>query len=335
MAESERKAWLRWRRQGIGGSDAAAIVGLDPFKSAMSVWLSKVTDVGDDSEEDRSGPMHWGKRLEPVIIEEFKDQTGLIVTDQQARMEHPTLPYMRATIDGLVRNPDDPFEHKDGSSMALGLYEAKTASRGANRWQDADGNFIVPEHVQVQVQHNLAVTGYDVAWVAALLLSPVPDLKIFPVERDEAAITMLYEYEAEFWRMVQERRPPSVDGSDETSQALRRAYAKPTKTAVALDEDQAALLVMWSTSKQLEVEAHASLQSAENAIMAIMGDAEEATVNGVVKVTWRPFEQHRIDSDLLRYKHPKIAKEVEKVTSGRRFFVKSAGLPKEGRNGGA
>jgi predicted phage-related endonuclease len=252
-------------------------------------------------------------------------------------MEHPQIPYMRATIDGLVRdlceNPEHtwhPSGKPDHNTTIRGLYEAKTASRGVDRWKDADGKFIVPEHVQVQVQHNLAVTGYDTAWVAALLLSPTPDLKIFPIERDEASITMLYEYEAEFWRMVQERRPPAVDGSDETSQALRRAYAKPTKTSVALDEEQAALLVMWRTAKQLEVEAHASRQSAENAIMAIMGDAEVATVDDRVMVTWLPFEQHRIDSDLLRIKHPKIAKEVEKITGGRKFYVKSAGLPKEG-----
>ena len=68
--EMPRDEWLELRRQGIGGSDAAAILGLNPWKTPMDVWLEKTGEFTRDDEENEQ--MYWGTVLEAVVAEEFK-----------------------------------------------------------------------------------------------------------------------------------------------------------------------------------------------------------------------------------------------------------------------
>lgn len=305
-----REEWLLWRRSGIGGSDAAAICGLDPFRSATSVWLEKVgLDDGAGPEDEAQ---RWGRLLEPAVIAEFEVRTELFVGDRQKALVHPTIPYLRATLDGCV------YESVSEDVAPLGIFEGKTASRRA--WDWADG---VPDRVAIQVQHNLAVTGLDQAWVAALLFWPIPRLVIHEVPRDDRAIAELLEIETDFWRRVQERRLPAIDGSEATAEALRRAYrVSADEKAVELSEEAAGLLRERETAREEEKAAAARRQAAENALMAMLGDAEAGLINGYEVVTWKRFSTARIDLDALRLRHPKLAKRFMKTSVSRRLLIK-------------
>jgi len=320
-AEHDRAAWLRWRQKGLGGSDAAAIVGLDPFRSAMMVWLEKTGMLPvDHAAEDE--PMRWGRRFESVIVEEFEQRTDLRVGAQQLGAVHPERPHLRATLDGFV------YEGQAEEAAPLGIYEAKTASRRAWDWLAG-----VPDHVQVQVQHNLAVTGLGHAWVATLLLSPVPRLVIRELERDDAAIDVLVQLEDAFWQRVLEQRPPAADSGEATAEALRRAFSDPVAgQSVELTAEGLELVRQRSRAKAEETAAAARRQGAENALMAMLGGAEIGLVNGREVLTWKRFEQQRLDVDALRQRHPKIAARFTKPVASRRLVFKQLATTEEPGN---
>lgn len=218
---------------------------------------------------------------------------------------------MRATLDGLVNRgplaPDD----------LLGIYEGKTSSRHAGDWREG-----LPDRVQLQVQHNMEVAGLDRAWVAALVTVPVFDLRIFEVPRDQALIDVLLEVESGFWQMVVERRPPPVDDSDATREALVDAYRTgPAGQAVELPAEAAERIESWRLASADLAEAEARKSQAESWLMAALADAETGRLDGRTAVTWRRHTRSSIDLDGLRKAHPEVAKQLTRESPYRRLAI--------------
>lgn len=101
----ERADWLEVRKRGIGGSDAAAAVGLSPYKSQLELWLEK---TGRDAElpkpdpDDSTEPVYWGTLLEPIVAAAYTKQTGNRVRKVNAVLQHPGIPFMLANLDREV-----------------------------------------------------------------------------------------------------------------------------------------------------------------------------------------------------------------------------------------
>ncbi|WP_334187620.1 YqaJ viral recombinase family nuclease [Noviherbaspirillum sp.] len=220
-----REEWLAYRRQGIGSSDAAAAVGLNPYQSPLELWLVK---TGRDDHlpavdpEDDTSPMFWGTVLEPVVAERYARRTGFKVRRCNAVLQHPNpdKAWMLANIDReVVGHPE------------VQVLECKTAGEfGARLWRDG-----VPDYIQCQVQHQLAVTGKQAADVAVLICGQ--ELRIHRIERDEALIASLIELERRFWQYVVTDTPPPVDGSDSSAQALQALYPIDRGETLDLRED--------------------------------------------------------------------------------------------------
>ncbi|WP_424953084.1 YqaJ viral recombinase family protein, partial [Comamonas aquatica] len=166
-----RDDWLEVRRTGIGSSDAAAAVGLNPYQSQLELWMLK-TGKGDllpaiDPLDDTS-PMFWGTLLEPIVAAHYTKRTGNKVRRVNAVLQHPEHAWMLANVDREVVGAGD-----------VQILECKTAGiHSARLWRDG-----VPEYVQLQVMHQLAVTGHRAADVAVLIGGQ--ELQIFRIERDE------------------------------------------------------------------------------------------------------------------------------------------------------
>jgi len=152
-----REDWLSVRKNGIGGSDAAAAVGISPYLSPLELWLIKTgrdANLPKPDANDTTEPVYWGTLLEPIVAASYTKQTGNRVRRVNAVLQHPQIPFMLANIDREVVGSRD-----------VQLLECKTAGEfGARLWRDG-----VPEYVQLQVQHQLAVTGRRAADVAVLL----------------------------------------------------------------------------------------------------------------------------------------------------------------------
>lgn len=219
-----REDWLAVRKQGIGSSDAAAAVGLNPYKSQLELWLEK---TGRDESlpkldpQDEESPAYWGNVLEPIVAWHYSKRSGNRVRRINAVLQHPDpkLPWMLANIDREVIGADD-----------VQILECKTAGiNGARLWKDG-----VPEYVQLQVMHQLAVTGKQAADVAVLLGGQ--HLEIHRIERDESMIARLIDLERLFWDYVVSDTPPPADGTDSAEAALRCLY--PEDNGQTLDFSQ-------------------------------------------------------------------------------------------------
>lgn len=224
--ELSRDAWLNVRKGGIGSSDAAAAVGLNPYQSQLELWLVKTgRDAGTPKidPKDETSPMYWGSLLEPIVAAHYTRRSGNRVRRVNAVLQHPdpNNAWMLANLDYTVVGADD-----------VQILECKTAGEfGSRLWRDG-----VPEYVQCQVQHQLAVTGKTAADVCVLVCGQ--EIRIHRIERDDALIARLIELERKFWSYVESDTPPPADGSDSAAMALQCLYPHDRGNTLDLTDDR-------------------------------------------------------------------------------------------------
>lgn len=303
-----RADWLAIRKSGIGSSDAAAAVGLSPYKSPLELWLEKTgRDEGLPKPDplDTAHPVYWGNLLEPIVATAYTQQTGRKVRRVHAVLQHPQHRFMLANLDREVVG--DPV---------VQILECKTAGEfGARLWRDG-----VPEYVQLQVQHQLAVTGKPAADVAVLLCGQA--LEVHRVERDDGLICRLIELEARFWEYVTTDTPPPADGSESADRALRCLY--PGRAPV----------IDWSGDPQMSglfsdlvsLRSHIAGREAEaeqlrQTLQQAMGDADEALFE-TGRITFRRSKDGvGIDIERLRREHPELVAQYTRIKPGARRFL--------------
>ena len=298
--------WLEYRKQGIGGSDAAVVCGISRYKSPVELWMEK-TDQLPYQEAGESA--YWGTQLEALVRTEFTKRTGIEVRTVNQILQSEEHPYMLANLDGICGDA----EH------GICGFEAKTASAyKAGEWEDT-----IPDEYQLQIQHYMAVTGYKGFYIAVLIGGNTFRWRF--VERDEELIAMLIELERDFWNHVQEMTPLSLDGSRATAQFLAERFPDSTpKSQITLPDTAAALLEQYDHAcQQMEVLTEQK-QKAENLLKEMLGCNEIGTIGDRV-ITWKSISQERLDSKTLKVEHPALYKKYSNKTTYRRFSIKTAG----------
>lgn len=311
-AEKDHEKWLQVRNQGIGGSDAGVILGLNPYKSLLALWLEK---TGQAKPEDLSNNerVYWGIHNEPNIADYFCEKTGKHVR-RCGTMQHGDYPWLLANVDRLI----------DGEQAGL---EIKTA--GVSQyplWKDEDE---VPDAYYAQCQHYMLVTGFPMWYIAVLIGGN--ECLIKPVPRNEDFISMLFEAEQEFWKSVEERTMPDVDGMKSTSEALAEMYPQAKADSVlqlpSTDElekifaDYERYDAIIEDSKLLKTEC-------ENRLKVLMGDNEVCIVGDgdtQHKITWKNVKgRTTIDGKKLQKEMPDVYEQYKKVGApSRRFEIKN------------
>src|SRR5665647_2757528 len=101
--EMPHEQWLKYRKQGIGGSDVASVCGLSKWKSPMGLWLEK---TGQVEPEPAGEAAYWGTVMEPIIRNEFAARTGFKVKEVKAILQHKRFHWMLANLDGVLIDPE-------------------------------------------------------------------------------------------------------------------------------------------------------------------------------------------------------------------------------------
>ena len=304
-----RDEWLTVRRQGIGSSDAAAAVGLNPYKSQLQLWMEKTGRDGAlpvvDPNDDQS-PMYWGTLLEPIVAAHYTRRSGHRVRRVNAVLQHPEHSWMLANIDREVVGASD-----------VQILECKTAGiHGARLWRDG-----VPEYVQLQVMHQLAVTGKQAADVAVLLGGQ--ELQVFRIERDDTLIAQLVALEQQFWGYVERDQQPPADGSASAELALRCLYPRDSGTTLDFSSD---LEMSGVFSDLLAVREVITTQTAlesqlKQRIQQRMGEATRAVFE-IGEVSWkRSKDGSSLDTTQLLKEHPEMAQTYAVTKPGSRRFL--------------
>ena len=305
----DRQQWLSVRQGGIGSSDAAAAVGLCPYKSQLELWMEKTGRTPAEQEPPgMDDPRYWGTLLEPYVAVAYSQQTGRKVRKVNAVLQHPTFPYMLANIDREVVGCPD-----------VQIVECKTAGEwGSKRWLDG-----VPAYIQLQVQHQLAVTNQQAADVAVLLCGQ--RLEIHRIDRDEEVIARLMVLEARFWQYVTTDIEPPADGSESSGHALRQLYPGGGNTLDfcenrALSDTFAELVAL---KDELDIRGK-DAERLKQALQQAMGDAARA-VFATGEVTYkRAQDGTSLDTKRLAQDHPDLVTRYSVTKPGARRFLISA-----------
>lgn len=298
-----QEEWLNWRKKGIGGSDVGAICGVNKYKSAIQLWMEK-TDLLKAEEAGEAA--YWGQVMEPIIKNEFTKRTGLSVYEKRAILKHSDYPFMLANIDGFIY---DPIKGKC-------LFEAKTASAYLlEEWETK-----IPESYQLQVQHYLAVTGMTGAYIAVLIGGNA--FKWYFIERDDEMIKMLILIEKEFWQHVEMKTPPSIDGSQATTELLNKLYPiGEGNKEVILPKDAAELIDQYESCHIHLKTIETKRDEAANKLKDLLKTSEIGLL-GKRKVIWKTITANKLDTKRLKEDNPNLFNQYSVENSYRRFSVR-------------
>lgn len=268
--------WLQERKKGIGGSDAGVILGLSKWKSAYQLYQEKIDAA--IPEQTESAVIEWGKRLEPVIRQKYVDLTGrtVFVPGDDKLLAHPSIEWMLASLDGIVDSAK--------------VFEAKN-SRLGDVWGEP-GSDEIPDVYLAQVQHYMAVTGFDAADVAVLLYGH--DFRIYEIARDQDLIDVIMEAETAFWKRVVDRDPPEPKTLADLKQAFGRA-SKSKKVQASTD-----VIAAWGRLKDLKTIAKEE-DECKAIILKHLGEADTLVDGNIVLATYKATKPGRkVDTEKLK-----------------------------------
>ena len=302
-----RAEWLELRGEGLGGSDAAWVLGKSPYKSTYAGWAEKagLTNEPDLSENEA---IEWGNVLEPVVAERFASLYGFEVVNLPVMLAHPTYPHMLANVDRFIV--------EDG--RITGLLEVKTAGLRQSVYWEGDN---VPVHYALQVQHYLAVTGLDYGYLVVLIGGQ--QMKAYRIDRDEEQIAELIEAEADMWERIINCDAPDLDGSDSTIDALKNRWTPDPDSVVQLNgADVLPIIKALAAAKDAKDEIESVVKGLQAQLMAALGEHEVGQVDGTTVVTWKGQTRTSIDTKAIKAEHPEIAEAYSKTSTTRTLLPK-------------
>ena len=184
------------RKKGIGASEAGIVLGLNEHVSPYQLWLVK-TGRAEPTDLSEVPIVYWGSVHEEPIAQHYAKVTGCKVRRVTNTLFHKEHPFMLCHLDRKI----------EGQSKVL---ECKFAMFARDDWGQS-GSDVVPLPYIVQVQHQLAVTGYEEADLAVLIGGY--DFRVYHFKRDEELIAKIIEDVTEFWNCVQNDTPPPLRDS--------------------------------------------------------------------------------------------------------------------------
>lgn len=296
---NSHEEWLELRSHYIGGSDAAAVIGLNAYTSPYSLWAEKTGRVpgfaGNLATET-------GAYLEEFIAQKFAQITGKKVRKCNQSFLNSEYPFAIANIDREIIGEDAGLECKSTSVL--------------NTRKFKNGDF--PANYYCQCVHYLGVTKKK-RWYVAVLIGN-SDFKIYQMTRvvgdqcpewcessvyiEDAEIAALMTAEADFWKLVETDTPPAVDGAQATTETLNTIYANSDDSVcdlTAFSENLRQYIALKDQIKELETLA----EEAANKIKEFMGESGCGNADGF-KVSWKTQTRSTFDRKRFEKENPDI-----------------------------
>ncbi len=318
--------WLGYRRQGIGGSDVAAIMGVSPFATLRDLYNDKCGNPDVIQTEDNWVAKEVGHRLEDLVAKIFAYKTGYKVFAVRKLFRHPFHSFMQANVDFFVELPDG----------SIAILECKTTNYNSKeKWNDG----AVPVNYEWQCRHYMAVMNLSCAYIACLYGNNENEFVYRRIDRDEVIEADMIEMEAHFWNeyVLGRIEPPYTESGDLVLESIRRHYGEldPTVDAVILPTSMAVKLEQYldlaaqkSLLSQQIKELDEQMKIAYAPIVDVMKTSCSAVCvfgSNTYEVRNKPVFRTSISKDKLQKleeTHPDLYSEYTETTEGRRFSVK-------------
>ena len=304
----DRTEWLKYRESGIGSSEVATIVGLNPWETPYQLWRRK---VGLDAPKQENFAMKVGHYLEDAVSLFWQDETGQQVIKSSAGdwlIRDDERPYLQVSPDRTYWLADMPHCNEN-----KGILECKTTQMTI----DEDD---IPKHWFVQVQYQLGVAGYQhgsLAWLTQGRNFGYKDLAFVP-----DFFAWLVEEVDKFWvDNIQAKQEPTAANV----QDILLKYNRHTDGKIVEVNDE--IFAAYQDLKAVKDELSAIEEkktALEEKIKLGFGDAEAISYAGQTLATWKaPKPSNKFDAKAFTAAHPDLAKEFTFQTQGaRRFLLK-------------
>lgn len=305
---SSHDEWLALRSKYIGGSDAAAVVGLNANCTPFSLWMEK---TGQQPPFEGNLATKTGTFLEPFVAQLFEEQTGKKVRRENASLFNSDYPWAIANVDRMVVGEDAGLEIKTTSALSTKKFR--------------NGDY--PANYYCQCMHYLAVTGKS-KWYLAVLIGNF-DFRIYEIERDESEIAALMAAEKDFWENhVVPKIAPPPDGQEPTDESLRILYPESNGETMSLFGRDALLDRYFDLGDQIK-ELQRQQDEINQTIQLDMGDTETALADNY-KVVWKTQTRSTFDAKKFTADHPDIkTDDYWKTSTSRVFRINKNKQPKE------
>lgn len=301
--DMSREEWLNARKGSIGGSDAAAVLGLTQYSSPYALWAEK---TGKLTPEDISGKeaVRLGNDLEQYVADRFSEETGKKLRRDNYIIKNSDYPFAHANVDRLViGEPDAGFEAKTTSSW--------------NILQDCrEGKY--PDSWYCQITHYMMVTGAKKWYLGVLCLGQ--GFFWFEILRNEAEITALAAAEREFWLLVETSTPPAADGSEATADAVKAIFADSTE-GYSVDLGAVGTSIEMYNALGQQIKDLDTLRAEKEAeIKMFMRDAEKG-MYGATTISWKTQNRSTFDRKAFEAANGTIPPQFFKQSESRPFRV--------------
>ena len=297
-ADLSHEKWLEIRKTGIGGSDASAILGLNPYYSPFDVYADK---IGVRPPVVDNEAMRQGRDLEEYVAKRFCESQGKKVRRINAILQHEEHSFLIGNVDRVLVGEDAGLECKTTSVLNKSKFNL--------------GEY--PTNYYAQCVHYMALTGAARWYLAVLVLNK--GFHVFEIDRDEAEIAALIETEKNFWNNhVVNNIPPDPDGMESTGETIKAMFPKGERDTVPIFGQEATItsyLELDSTVKDLEKQRDAFKQS----LQICLGDAEVGKAHGWT-VEWKNQTRQGLDTKLLQKEQPEIYSKYQKPAQTVRVF---------------
>lgn len=293
-----REEWLAQRRKTIGGSDAAAIVGLSRYSTPYTIFMDKTGRLPDKPDTEA---MRLGRDLEDYVAKRWQEETGKKVRRLQAMLYNPLYPFAHADVDRMV------------IGEGAGLECKTTSTLDAKQFHGVE----FPEKYYAQCVHYMAVTGAKRWYLAVLVFGR--GFFHFVLDRDQAEIDALMTAEAEFWtENVAKDNPPPPDGSQATTDALQVIYAE------SQDEERdlfgrETMLDEYMMLKRQKKAIEDRLGEIENSLKEDLQEAERGRC-GIYAISWKSQQRNTFQAKAFAQAYPNIDLTPFYKTSSTRPF---------------
>lgn len=284
--EMSRAEWLQLRKKGIGGSDAASVMGLNQYTERVTLpdgterivqpysYLATAYQIWADKTgiEPRNVPdslqMAAGRNMEPLILKQYEEVSGEKLLPHPPIIRHPDYPFILASLDGVTE---------------AAVIEAKFG-KWTPKW-GPDGSDLVPLNYWIQVQHYLLVTGLKIGYLTAMLYGENGlEFKIYNIPADEEWHENSIKRYIEFWEAVEAVRPPEPFNLDDIKARFPQS--------IPLSRKEATLEIMQKLERYREIkqevgDLETESESLKFEIARFFEDSEALTFGGKIVSTFK------------------------------------------------
>lgn len=309
--------WHCRRMSGIGGSDIAAVMGKNKYKTPHQLWLEKTFKIPPFT---GNAATLKGQILEDAVAKYYEEATGNAVERDETHYRAEDAPWLVGNIDRKIvgggilecktsrRNPSD-NDTEDGYQWGIG-----------NQY-DEDKNLVaadeqIPLNYYLQVQHYMCLTGADFADVVVLFLaSDFQPFRVYRVNRNEDVIEKIKASAHDFMQMVlDDVEPPMTDAE------LVEMYKDMPSVDESVEVDGILIEELRAVKEKIK-DLETKKEEIENAIKIALGDRAVGTICGKKAVTWKERNYSKIDTEKLKTEWAKVYKECLKTTAIRTFVL--------------